>query len=287
MTRITFFGLGAMGERMARRLLAAKHELTVWNRSSEAAARLEAAGARRAPTPRAAVEGAEVVWSMVYDDAASRSVWLDTQHGAAAALSPTAIAVESSTLSPAWVEALAAAISARGAVFVDAPVAGSRPQADAGQLIFMAGGPASTIDKLRPLFSVLGAAVHGVGPVGSGMRLKLAVNALFATQVAVLAEHLNLLRRSGVDPESAFAALRAMPVLSPPATGAGALILAGDFAPQAPVSLIAKDLSYALAAGQAVGATLAVTASVKARYDAAQAAGWGDENLVAIAKLDD
>lgn len=287
MTRIALLGLGAMGQRVARRLLDAGHPLTVWNRSPAAADALVSAGARRAATPREAAEGADLVWSLVYDDAASQRVWLASADGAVAALARGAVAVESSTLGTAWVAQLASAVAATGAAFVDAPVAGSRTQAEAGQLIFMAGGETEAVDRLRPTLAAVGSAVHHMGPVGSGACLKLVVNTLFATQVAAVAEQLGVLRKAGLDLPRAFDALRAMPVTSPAAAGAASLMLARNFSPQATVDLIAKDLAYALRAGQQQGADMPLTAAVHARLQAAQAAGLGADNVVALARLHD
>jgi 3-hydroxyisobutyrate dehydrogenase len=282
MTRITFLGLGAMGQRMAARLLDAGHTVTVWNRSPQAAVALRERGATVASTPREATEGAEAVVSMVFDDAASRSVWLDPATGALHGMARSAIAIESSTLSPGWMGELHAALAERGIALIDAPVAGSRPQAEAGQLIFMAGGSDAAIERIRPLLLAMGGAVQHVGPASSGAWLKLAVNALFGTQVAAMAELLTLLRGAGLDTERTLAALKAMPVTSPAAAGAAALMQARQFAPQAPVSLIAKDLGYALASAKQA---LPLTQAVTARFTAAQDAGFGSENLVAVAKL--
>jgi 3-hydroxyisobutyrate dehydrogenase len=282
MTRITFLGLGAMGQRMAARLVAAGHTVTVWNRSAQAAQALHEQGATVAATPREAAEGADMVVSMVFDDAASRRVWLDDTDGALRGMNSSALAVESSTLTPAWIGELCTALAARGIAFVDAPVAGSRPQADAGQLIFMAGGDAALVERAKPVLLAMGGALHHVGPVGSGAWLKLAVNALFGTQVAAMAELIALLRGAGVDAERALTALKAMPVTSPAAAGAAASMLAGAFAPQAPVDLIAKDLGYALASA---ARPLPLTQAVAARFAAAHDAGFGGENLTAVAKL--
>jgi 3-hydroxyisobutyrate dehydrogenase len=287
MTRIALLGLGAMGQRLARRLLDAGHELTLWNRSPAAAEALVRLGAHQAPTPRQAAAGAQVVWSMVYDDAASRRVWMDPIDGATADLTSDVIAVESSTLSSAWVEQLAGVVDRTGAAFVDAPMAGSRMQAEAGQLIFMAGGEQEAVDRLRPTLAAVGSAVHHVGPAGSGAWLKLAVNTLFATQVAAMAEQLGLLRKAGLDLPRALDALRAMPVTSPAAAGAASLMLARNFSPQAPVDLIAKDLGYALLSGRQRGADMPLTTAVQTRLLAAQAAGFGAENVVALARLYD
>lgn len=285
MTRIAVLGLGAMGLRMATRLMAVRHAVTVWNRSPQATEALRTQGATVAKSPREAVEGAEFVISMVFDDAASRAVWLDEQTGALDGLTPTALAIESSTLTPGWVHELGTAMSARGHAFVDSPVAGSRPQAEAGQLIFMAGGDSAAIERARPLLLQLGGALHHVGPLGSGAWLKLVVNAIFATQVAAMAEQLALLRAAGVDAERALSALKAMPVLSAAAGGAATLMLARNYTPQAPVDLIVKDLTYALNSAEVVGTALPVTAAVAERFMTASAAGFGHENLVAVAKL--
>jgi 3-hydroxyisobutyrate dehydrogenase len=287
MSFIAVLGLGAMGSRMATRLLAAGHSVVVWNRSSKPIEPLRKLGAKVATTPREAVVGAEVVISMVFDDAASRAVWLDAETGALTGLSPSSIAIECSTLTPEWLLELGATIKASGPAFVDAPVAGSRPQADAGQLIFMAGGEADAIERARPVLMQLGGALHHVGPLGSGAWLKLVVNSLFATQVAAMAEHLALLRAAKVDTDGALAALKTMPVTSPAAGGAATLMLAGNFAPQAPVDLIAKDLAYALQSAVMVKAELPVTTAVLKRFQAASAAGYGQENIVAVAKLHD
>ncbi|MCZ8318843.1 MAG: NAD(P)-dependent oxidoreductase [Silanimonas sp.] len=287
MSSIAVLGLGAMGTRMAARLIAAGHAVTVWNRSPQASEPLRALGATIASTPRIAVQGADIVIAMLFDDAASRTVWLDEKTGALGGLSASTLAVESSTLTPAWLQELGAAVTARGAAFIDAPVAGSRPQAEAGQLIFMAGGEAAAIERARPVLLQLGGALHHVGPLGSGAWLKLAVNSLFATQVAVMAEQLALLRAAGVDPERALAALKAMPVTSAAAGGAATLMLARNFAPQFPVDLIVKDLGYAVCSAERVGASSPLTAAVAERYKAASASGFGAENLVAVSKLHD
>ena len=283
--RITFLGLGAMGRRMARRLVDAGHHVTVWNRSPSPAVALATQGAQAASSPREAVQGAHVVIGMVLDDAASRGVWLDPAHGAAPSMSRDALAIECSTLTPTWIGELSQALAARGIGFVDAPLAGSRPQADAGQLIFMAGGDAARVERAKPVLMSMGAAVHHVGSTGSGAWLKLAVNTLFATQVAAMAEQLALLRAAGVDVQRALAALKPMPVTSPAAAGAAALMLAHDFTPQFPVSLVTKDLGYALHSAQGMGVETPLARTVAQRFEAARAAGLGGENIVAVAKL--
>jgi 3-hydroxyisobutyrate dehydrogenase len=278
---IAILGLGAMGERMAARLVAAGYPVRVWNRT----AKLVPQGAQWADSPRIAATGADFVIAMVYDDAASRSVWLHPTTGALAGLSTEAIAVECSTLSVDWVSELSAAFTARKLAFIDAPVAGSRPQAQAGQLIFMAGGEAAHVTRAESVLRAMGSAVHHVGPVGSGSVLKLAVNSLFAVQVAAVTELLQFLRHNRLDVPRAFAALQAMPVLSPAASGAGQLTLNEQFSPMAPIDLIVKDLQYATKAAQRVDVALPTVAQTLERYQLAARRGYGQLNINAVAKL--
>lgn len=280
--KITILGLGAMGARMAARLLAAGHTVTVWNRTAGAAAALVTQGAIAAETPREAVAGAEIAIAMLRDDEASRRIWLAPEDGALAGLAPGAIAVESSTLTLGWVAELAEAMAARGTAFLDAPVAGSRPQAEAGQLIYLVGGEATVLEAARPVLATLGGAIHHAGAVGQGALLKLAVNTLFAVQVAAMAEIVALLRQASPDAAKLIELLGGTPVCSPAAKGAAASMLAGGFAPMFPVELVEKDLGYFAAAA---GFPAPVARAARGQYQAAVAAGLGAQHLTAVFSL--
>lgn len=285
MTRIAFLGLGAMGARMAHRLLDAGHQLRVWNRSPQRADALVAAGAVRADSPREAVQGVELAISMVRDDDASRAVWLDPQLGALQGLSPGSLALECSTLSVGWVRELAAGLGDRGVGFLDAPLAGSRPQAEAGQLIFLVGGESDHLERARPVLEVLGGAIHPVGENGAGATVKLMVNALFGTQLALLGELLGFAERQGVDPGRAVKALGATPVCSPAAKLAAGAMLAGQWAPAFPVELVAKDFGLLAASAGAVGASVPVGEATGEVYRAAERAGYGGDNITGVVRL--
>ncbi|MGL4573685.1 MAG: NAD(P)-dependent oxidoreductase [Burkholderiaceae bacterium] len=285
MSAIAFLGLGAMGSRMAARLLQSGHAVRVWNRSPQAAEPLAQQGASVATSPRDAVQGAEFVISMLSNDEAARDVWLSPSYGAVAALRAGVVAIESSTVTPAWIRELDAAIKVQGAELVDAPVAGSRPQAQAGQLIYLVGGSAATFERVKPVLSAMGSAIHHVGPRGQGAVLKLAVNSLFGTQVAALGELLGYLKAAGVDAQHAGDILSGMPIMSPAATGALRGMLAQDFAPQFPIDLVEKDFGYALASAEGLGAPLPVVAQVRAQFSAARAKGLGERNISAITRL--
>ena len=278
---VAVLGLGAMGGRMAARLLAAGQRVSVWNRTPTAADALVERGARRGASPAEAVAGAAVVIGMLRDDEASRAVWCDEATGALTALSRGALVVESSTLTVEWVKSLAARVHAAGGRFVDAPVVGSRPQAEAGELVHLLGGDASDVERAAPVLDALGGTQLHVGDVGSGAALKLAVNALFAVQVATLAELLPSLRRAGLDLPRALEALGRTAVASPALRGAGAAMLANVHAPLFPVELVEKDLRYAAAAA----APAPITGAALEVYRHARSERLGGLHLTAVARL--
>jgi len=282
---IAFLGLGAMGQRMAQRLLDHGHTLTVWNRTASAADALVGSGATLAATPADAAKGAQLVIGMVTDDDASDTIWCHPETGALQGLAPDALAIACSTLTPGWVATLSERVTATGARFIDAPLAGSRPQAEAGALIFLAGGDASDVTRAEPALRAMGKAVHHAGPIGSGAIMKLVVNGLFGVQVAVLAELLGLAQASGITPDRAMDILAEMPVTSPAATIMGRLMAAQKFAPLFPIDLVHKDFRYVAEAATAVGANAPTAAAVQQVYQNARDAGFGGDNITGVAQL--
>ncbi|MEL7167715.1 MAG: NAD(P)-dependent oxidoreductase [Bacteroidota bacterium] len=283
-TRIAVLGLGAMGSRMAARLLAHSEEnagwhVTVWNRSAERAAPLEALGAIVAATPREASSSADLVIGMVSDDVASRALWLADDTGAVHGLRAGTVAITSSTLTPAWTRELGEAVAARGAHFLDAPVVGTRPHAENGILTFLVGGEAAALDGARPVLDVLGGGVHHIGPVGAGMTMKLAVNMLFAAQVATLADTMRLFQTNDLAVDAALDALGALPVTSPIMELMRPLMLRDAFPPNFPIALVEKDLRYF---AEAAGGTVPTTEAIRAVYAAAIAQGFGEDDISGI-----
>lgn len=285
MTSIAFLGLGAMGSRMAANLLRAGHDVTLWNRDPARADPLVAEGARRALSPRAAAAEAEMVLAMVRDDAASRAVWSDPTAGALPAMRPGAVAIDCSTLTVGWARDLARDAAARGIGFLDAPVSGSRPQAEAAQLIFFVGGDAAVLAAAAPVLAAMGASIRHAGSAGSGAAIKLVVNALLGAQVAAVAELIGLVEALGLDPAPAWDIVGSTPVASPAANGAAAAMLASAFAPLFPVELVEKDLRYVQDTAAAAGARTPMTTAARAIMAQAIAAGFGAENLTGIVRL--
>lgn len=285
MATIAFLGLGEMGARMASRLLAAGYEVAVWNRNPARALPLASQGARIALNVRDAVGHADLVFSMVRDNAAAQRVWCDSEDGALAAMREGALAIECSTLTPDTILMLSREGARRGITLVDAPVVGSLPQAAAGELVFLVGDSGTLMARIEPVLRAMGASVQACGAVGSGAAAKLLVNALFASQVAVLAELLGLSTRLGLSPQRLLEVMAATPVLSRSAQGAGTGMVSARFAPMFPLALAQKDMSYALQAAQAVDSPLPMVEAMTGVMGAAVKAGWAEQNLTVVARL--
>jgi 3-hydroxyisobutyrate dehydrogenase len=275
-------GLGAMGSRLCESLLKAGHTVTVYNRSAGAAQALSAQGAHVAATPREAAQDADYVLCMVRDDDASRAVWTDPKTGALWGMRADAVAIDSSTLTPHWVDELAALCHDKAIPFLHAPVVGSRPQAQAGQLIFLAGGGADWVARSDLLFKAMGAAVHHAGAAHSAAVLKLFINAMFGIQVSALAELLNLARQVGLDPHKAMEVFGNTGAASPAAKVAGTSMLKEEFAPMFPIELVEKDFSYLQATAEKAGCSTPVSLSALRVFRAARDAGWGEQNITAV-----
>jgi 3-hydroxyisobutyrate dehydrogenase-like beta-hydroxyacid dehydrogenase len=284
--KVGILGAGAMGSRIAQNLLKAGHPVIIYNRTADKVHPLVKQGAIYAATPREAAEQADIVMSMVSDDDVSRQVWLDPATGALQGLRKDAIAIESSTLTVEWTKALAAAIARQGKNFLDVPVVGSRPQAEAGKLIYLAGGQAAVLANIQPVLQSAGAAVvHHVGPVGQGMAMKLAINALFGIQVAALAELIGMLDKQGIAPEKAMECLGELPVMSLAAKGAGSLMVANHHAAMFPIGLVEKDFRYVIQTAKAADAAIPVSTSTHHIYQGAIAEGYENQNITGIAQL--
>ena len=280
-TKIALLGLGLMGTGMAGRLLGAGYALTVYNRSAEKAQALVKQGAKAASTPAEAAAGAEIVISMLADDDVCRQVWLGAS-GALAAAPAGAVLVECSTVTPAWIEELDRAARARSLELIDAPVTGSRMQAAAGQLLFLAGGSEEVIGRLTPVLQTMSRGIVHVGPIGSGARLKLINNFLCGVQAASLAEAMGLIERSGLDREQALRVLAEGAPGSPLLKTLSGRMTSHEYEPQFAAKLMAKDLRYAVAEGKQHAQLLATGAAALGVFEGAIGAGYGEKDMSSV-----
>lgn len=281
MACIGFIGLGKMGAGMATRLLAAGHELRVYNRSPAKAEPLARAGARVCASPAEASTNASAIISMVAEDAASREVWL----GAGGVLTqskfaPGAFAIECSTLSHDWVQSLAVEAGRRGMRYIDAPVTGLPDDAAAGNLTSLVGAATVDLEGSRGLLGAFSQRVIHFGAVGTGTAYKLIVNLLGAIQIASAAESMALAERAGLDLQLVADALAGGQAASPQVVRNTQRMVAGAsdrrvvFTPR----LRLKDVQYALqlAARLNLGAPFGTLA--ESVFAELCAAGQGDEN---------
>jgi 3-hydroxyisobutyrate dehydrogenase len=269
---VAVVGLGAMGSRIAARLLDAGHELVVWNRTAEKAAPLVELGAVAAASPAEAGERAEVVITMVADPAALAEV-TEGPDGVAAAAGGTVI--EMSTVGPAAVARLASALP-EGAELLDAPVLGSRAEAESGSLRIFVGGPAPLVERWTPLLSVLGSPMH-VGQLGAGAAAKLVANTTLVGTIGVLGEALALAEGLGLSRDKAFEVLAATP-LAAQAERRREALEADEYPPRFALYLARKDADLVLEAG----GDLRLTEAARAWLAEAEEAGWGDRDYSAV-----
>lgn len=285
MAKIAFLGLGAMGTRMVESLLAENISVTVWNRSLAKAERLCAAGAKLAKSPREAAVNADVVFAMVRDDAASRYVWLDSEGGALMSMSPTALAVECSTLSVNFVRELHKEFEGRSKRFIEAPLAGSRPQAEAKKLIFFTSGKLEDVNEVNGLLLKMGSVNHYCGGAGSGVAVKLMVNALFGAQVALMAELITFVKNLNLDIKRVVEIISSTPVCSPAAAMSANMMLEENFKPLFPVDLVAKDFSLLALSAALANTELPISSAVGKVFDLGKEKGLAQSNITGIIQL--
>jgi 3-hydroxyisobutyrate dehydrogenase len=275
---VAVVGLGAMGSRVARRLLEAGHELVVWNRTTEKAAPLVEAGAVAAATPAEAAARAEAVLTMVADPAALRDV-TESEEGVAAGVRAGATVIEMSTVGPDAVRRLASVLEERAGL-LDAPVLGSRTEAEAGTLTIFVGGPEELVERWTPLLSVLGSPLH-VGPLGSGAAAKLVANTTLVGTIGVLGEALALAEGLGLPREKAFEVLAATP-LGAQAERRRASVESGEYPPRFALYLARKDAELVAAAAREAGVDLRLTEAARSWLAEAEEAGLGDRDYSAV-----
>lgn len=281
MSNVAFIGLGAMGSRMAMNLLAAGHELRVFNRSKERTKQFSDKGVTVCDSPAEAVKGAEFVCSIVSDDVATREVMLGA-NGVVGAAAKGTIILDSSTNTPAMAREVAKAAAARGALYLDCPVSGSIAQAQGKELVILVGGDKAAFEKAQPVLSAMGRMVRRIGDSGAGATLKLINNMISATLTAALGEAAQAAEAANLDREAA------LEVLAEGAAGCRLTktklpkIFKRDFAPQFQLELMDKDLRYFLALAQDLDRPAPIASLIRSQYQAAKRAQLGKLDSCAV-----
>jgi 3-hydroxyisobutyrate dehydrogenase len=280
-TSVTVLGTGRMGAPIARNLLGAGFPVTVWNREPKAAAPLAEVGAALAYSPAAAVDGADVVITMVTNgDAVAQTMTGST--GALVTLRPGSVWIQMGTIGVEWTKRFATLAASRDVEFVDAPVSGSDGPARDGSLIVLASGPEEIQAQLQPIFDAIGRKTIWLGPAGNGSRLKLVLNNWLAAEIEGMAETIALTQALGLDPDLFLEAIDGEPLGSPYAVAKGRAMIAGEYAPGFAVRLGLKDVGLALDAARETNLELPITAAVAQRFRQAVADGHADEDVASV-----
>jgi 3-hydroxyisobutyrate dehydrogenase-like beta-hydroxyacid dehydrogenase len=274
MTQITLLGCGLMGQPMARRLLAAGHTVTVWNRTPEKARALAAHGARVAADAAEAVRQAEVVITMLQDGQVVHDVLFGSP-AAAAAMRAGTLFIDMSSVLPEQAREQAIRLAERGVDTLDAPVSGGTLGAEAGSLAIMAGGTDAAFASALPVLRALGRPVH-VGPSGAGQLAKLANQVIVGITIGAVAEALLLVERGGADPAKVREALRGGFAESRILEVHGQRMVEGDFVKRGSLATQLKDLRNAVHTAQGMGLSAPITETLADLYAEAARHGMGE-----------
>jgi len=281
--RVAFLGLGVMGYPMAGHLARAGHAVTVYNRTARKAEQwVEEFGGKAAGSPRAAVAGAQIVFSCVGNDDDLRSVMLGGD-GALAGMEADAIAFDSTTASAAVARELAAEARARGLHFVDAPVSGGQAGAANGALTVMCGGAPAAFERVRPVAMAFAKAVTRIGDSGAGQLAKMVNQICIASLVQGLAEGIHFGTAAGLDMKLVLQVIGKGAAQSWQMDNRGTTMIEDRFDFGFAVDWMRKDLGLCLDEARRNGAPLPVTALVDQFYADVQAMGghrWDTSSLI-------
>jgi 3-hydroxyisobutyrate dehydrogenase len=282
---VGFIGLGIMGSRQAANLRRAGYELTVFNRTRERAEAWAAEhGGHVAGSPREVAERSDVVITMVVDGAQVEAMLLG-EDGALGGARDGALFVDMSTIAPTTARELAAAIAERGCAFVDAPVTGSSPKAEAGTLTIICGGAEADIARARPLFEAMGEKIVHAGAAGQGQAVKVLCQGVAAVNCATLAQALVVGRRAGLDLDAVVAVMDGGAADSTMRQLKAQPMLDRDFSPLFKLEHMLKDVQLCLQESRSAGAAFPFAALAGELYSAGVGRGLGEQDFAAVLEV--
>jgi 3-hydroxyisobutyrate dehydrogenase-like beta-hydroxyacid dehydrogenase len=281
---VGLIGLGLMGKPMGKNLLKAGFPLVVWNRSAARADELVSEGAKRCANPREVAAQADVLITIVSDPPAVEEV-LWGADGALGGLRRGSVLIDSSTISPELARRAAVACGECGVDFLDAPVTGGTWGAEKGELIFMVGGKAEVLERVKPVLEAVGKKFFLLGPNGAGQTVKLAMNLILALQVEALAEAVALVTAAGVPGERLVEVMQSSMARSGVLDVKAPLILKNEYPASFPLRLMHKDVRLALELAKQKGITLPAGAAAYATFSAVKDASKDDPDFAAVARF--
>jgi len=281
MAHLGYIGLGAMGGRMADRLLGKGHTITGYNRTKSKAQWLIDKGMKWADTPRGVAEASDIVFCMVTDSAALETVAYGPD-GIVAGLSAGKVLIDMSTVSPAASRALAEKVRAKGADMVDSPVSGSVLTLESGKLTMMVGGRAETFEKIKPLLLDIGPKATHVGDNGLAVSMKIATNLSLVVQMLAFSEGVLLAEKAGIARKTAVEVLTNSAIASPMVQYRGPMVLQLPDEAWFDMKMMQKDTTLALEMGRRLGVPLPTTSIANEFLTAARGMGLTDKDFAAI-----
>jgi 4-hydroxybutyrate dehydrogenase/sulfolactaldehyde 3-reductase len=285
MTSIGFIGLGTMGAPMARNLLKAGHQLTVYDLNPAAVRALVTAGAVAAESPMAAAAASSVVITML-PDAPDVEAAVTGPDGAMAGMSPGSLYIDMSTIDPATTQRIGAKLAAEGVEMLDSPVGKTVEHAIAGTSTLMIGGEAAALDRARPILSAMGSDLIHCGPLGMGQAMKLTNNLLASVLITASAEALVAGKKAGLSLDTMISVLKTTMAWNQQlAVAMHNRALKGDFEPGFMVKLAHKDCRLALEMNRSLGLAAPVGAATLAALQEAIDAGMANKDVGAVLKL--
>jgi 3-hydroxyisobutyrate dehydrogenase len=282
---VGFIGLGIMGSRQAMNVARKGFELTVYNRTRERAETWAAEhGGHVAASPREVAERSDVVITMVVDGAQVEQVLL-REDGALSGAREGALFVDMSTIAPATARKLAAMLRERGHGFVDAPVTGSSPKAEAGTLTIMCGGEERDVERARPLFEAMGEKIVHCGDAGQGQAVKVISNTITGINCATLAQGLVVASQAGVDLDALLESMDGGSADSTMRQLKAAPMLAHDFSPLFKLAHMLKDVQLCLAETRDAGSAFPFAGLAAELYGAGIGRGLGEQDFAAVLEV--
>lgn len=278
---ITFIGLGIMGSRMAANLLANDVPITVFNRSEAPMVELQKEGAQLAESAQQAVQNADIVFTMLSTpEVVAEVAWSNS--GFLSAMKEQALWVDCTTVNPSFSQQSSEMAEKHNIRFVDAPVAGSKPQAQNGELAFFVGGAAADLAEVESLLQMMGSKVMHIGETGMGTSYKVLVNAMLAQSMVIFAETVLLGEKLGLSRDFLLDTLPNLGVSAPFTKAKAEIIRTGDYDVLFPLELMHKDLHLAALTAYEKEQPLYLANLAKELYAKAKQEGLGRQDFSAI-----
>jgi 2-hydroxy-3-oxopropionate reductase len=272
MKKIGFIGLGIMGKPMAKNLVKAGYDVTVYDVKPEPIAELVALGAKAGTSPKDVASRTEIIITMLPNSPHVKTAVLGAG-GVIEGVKPGAIVVDMSSIAPSASQEISAKLAEKGIPLLDAPVSGGEPKAVDGTLAIMVGGPEDSFNQVKELLAKMGASVTHVGAVGSGNVTKLVNQIIVALNIAAVSEALVLATKAGVNPERVFDAIKGGLAGSTVMNAKVPMILAGNFKPGFRIELHIKDLMNAMDTAHELNVPIPLSGQVLEMMQALKADG--------------